>query len=259
MGDSILVIDHRGSRASLLDADLQEVLTLPFPDAQLSPVLWLDHRTFVGTALLHTPESIGWQLHSFRVEAPMVALIRSFGIGDGSAGGRAYDDQYRWNLAKARDGGFWTSDRVRYRIAHWSPNGRVTRIIERSAEWFRPSDYITPGGRNKAPTTFALGLAEDESGLLWSFVKMAAPEWRKLWKEPPASTSTMQELPPTLEYNPWVTRVEVIDVKSGRVLTRKTLPGDFVSTMTGNRSAWYFEGRSGQPTLRILRLTLSDR
>jgi hypothetical protein len=255
MGDSILVHDLRASRFAILNADLREVQTIPVTD-RLIGLTWLGKRSFVGSGLVRTPEHGGWQLHAITAALPAAVITKSFGLGDGSFTPGAFDVPYQWNIASAR-GGFWTADQVRFRLASWTADGKVNRVLEREAEWFVPSESITAGGRAKPPTTFVNGVAEDEAGLLWVFVKVPKQNWRELWRAPGATAPGRQEVRPPIDLNAlWETRIEVIDPKAARLIATLTTPASFISAMPDRRSAWYVDTPSGDSEIRIMRLTL---
>ena len=84
-------------------------------------------------------------------------------------------------------GGFVASWLTRYRMEKWSGDGRLTEVLERSAEWFppRPVTQITRGPPTQVkPDPVFAAVAGDGHGRIWTIVHVADPDWRPIPNRP---------------------------------------------------------------------------
>lgn len=245
--DSVVVLDGRQRRASVLNEKLEYVRAILMPSQMYRPILisWPD--SIIMADRVPAPRSDGWPIH-------LVSLAGTAGSGEGKvlrsfaqANGKSPPDDnlFPWFVALASDG-FWAAPPTSYELVHWKRDGLVeTRTLRRQPNWFRESSASIGnpaiGGVAATPPSPAItGIEEDEAGLLWVYTHVPSPSWQETWSafnEKPR----MQVRPSEVHLEKlYQTRIEVIDPKAGRVLTRTTVDGFFVvNAMPGHRLAVY--------------------
>ncbi len=256
-GDSMLVLDGAGPRAMVFTPELvfarQIRLRWPFN----SPVVleWPAAVAFNG--IVPTPEGAGWPIHVMSFSQADATLIASFGPDNGELrpGG---EPALLQRLAPSRNGGFWGVDILRYRVASWTNRHTLAQLMERRPEWFATASAVGIGTPTSPPPPAVTGIEEDTSGLVWVFVRVAAPSWRDGWRRVARDAREVSAQQVSLE-EMFRTTVEVIDPRAGRVIARRALDFWVTAALPNRRAAVYGVDPNGIPRIRIVQLELSGR
>jgi hypothetical protein len=176
-------------------------------------------------------------------------LIRSFGPDRGLLRPRYQGAD--WHLtARHPDGSIVTAKPDQFRLHIWDEEGSLRSGLARRSPWFPDSGGGSTGTPSQPPTPAITAIDVDRDGLIWAFVRVAAPTWRQAWARVPpgAREARLSEVDFQSLYR---TRVEVIDPVSRRVLATADIPGLTLAALGGGRVAMYAADASGDPVLRI--------
>jgi hypothetical protein len=250
--DSLLVFDLNGMRTSVLDSGLRVVAT--------APVSWMiglfvsnGRGSIVATSLAATPANIGWPLHALRREAHGISIARSFGPGDGSfdGSGRA-SAALTFALGNARQG-YWACapDRIACSLRGW--DGAISMQFERWPEWFREPSRMSAGGPSMPPSPSVKAISEDGSGRVWVVSLVPSPHWKSAWTSSarPGAEISARLLDASALFD---AIIEVIDVRSRRVVTRHRTSEQIIGALPGGRVIVYHTDDTGRGGVRIVQL-----
>jgi hypothetical protein len=256
-GDSILVLDIRGGRATVLTADLAVVRTVAIP-WPMAPAVRVGDKVVVSS-FVPTPADAGWPLHMMTFDRSPAQILRSFGPDGGDFSNSQSGEALTWSLSPARDGGFWSADLVQYRIIQWTADGRMVRYLERRPAWFDgPQQGNLIGSPRKPPLPHVVGIAEDTDGLLWMFLGVAAVTWPQAW--PAIAPGTSEIAARSIKFESlFGTTIEVVDPRAGRVVARRTIDECVIGALPGRRAAIYRVDSDGFPRIIIKRFDISGR
>jgi hypothetical protein len=271
-GDSVLALDLMRDRANVLAPDLSVArsLTTSFRGQVGSFVLM--GRTLVGAGPLSAAGPPRDPLHLFSPGEDAARIVRSFGAGAVSGLPEIPANLVHWlfwKLAPGRNNTYWSADLRQYRLIHWSGAHSVIATYVRTPGWLLDTIVVVAPGRARRPAPLMQAIAEDSVGLLWVATHVVnpalppAPQRGAAVPPPPPgrggrASQTIREGPSPLDpLEQYLTRVEVIDPRAGRVVTRTDFRGLLVSLLPGRRAAIYFEDTNGFPELRIVRFALS--
>ncbi len=266
--DSVVVLDSRQRRASVLNRELQHVRAMVMPAQMYNTIVLSWPDSIVFSAWIPIAESVGWPLHlvSFAQSGDDVAdIVRSFGPGDGGA--RPSDSMVRtWYLAIAKDG-FWSAPPGSYQLVKWK-RGTFERLrtLRRAPSWFSGESNAAIGAAPRngmpwiPPSPAIVDIEEDGEGLLWTYVRVPATKWKDAWSRVKLDIDAGRQ--PRISDLRWEklydTRIEVIDPIAGRVLARTTLDGFFaISASRGRRLAVYATDDMRGETVKVLEFTLN--
>ena len=108
------------------------------------------------------------------------------------------------------------------------------------------------------PDDTAAATEEDDSGLLWVFVHVAAPTWAEAW--PKLAPGTREVSSSAIAYDKlFRTTVEVIDPTIGRVVARREFDKYILAALASRRAVTYSVDADGLPRLEVLSLFLSPK
>jgi hypothetical protein len=211
-GDTLLVADDFARRMSLFapDGEFARQFTLHASVTGSTVTRLADGRFITGGVSQH-PARLGFPIHTYR---PHGSFERSVGTErpvhapfnvDASRRYLAVDDSL---LLLVRPD--------RYVIEVRSLDGQLLKTLERKAHWFPPRDRISPGGSWGAtpPDSWIKGLQIDSLGQLWVAAVRARRDWRP--HEHEYESGRLREY--------YESVIEVIDVTSGRIVTRTVMP-----------------------------------
>lgn len=252
-GDSVVVLDGN-RRATVIAPDLQAVRTIPLPYAFAPAIVLRWPDGLVANAIVRTPEGAGWPLHHLSLARAPAQAVKSFG----SDRGELRPDRESWllrHLAARRGGGFWTADRVRFRMHEWSAAFQHVRTFEREAAWFSGPSMNWIGNKDTPPPPLLSGILQDSAGIVWVAVHRPAPTWRSAWPDYPDGAREVPNLAIELE-RLYEVVLEAIDTTAGTVLARRTFPGYVVSLLPNRTVVLYEIDDRGVPRLMVLRFTL---
>lgn len=119
-----------------------------------------------------------------------------------------------------------------------------------------PSDFGL-GSPTTPPKPGISAVIEDSTGLLWVFVRIPAKTWREAWPSVRSRSGEYEYRTIALD-KLFTTTIEIIDPKTRRVVTRRSLEQFVVSALPGLRAAAYSVDEEGGVRVSILQLTLSS-
>lgn len=237
-GDSTLVIEARG-RAFLFDSDLEYVreIRLPGFDVMGANVLqW--PQAVVFNAVVAMPLSIGWPLHTVRMDAGDATIVRSFGLNRGELRpGPGHRQTLHRLLLSRPDGQYWAVSRNEYSLTVWDSTSTALATLQRSPTWFPGISPMSPGGRERAPDPFIAGVARHGEASLWVFSAIPGEEFELAWTNIPRDASG--ELPASLVdfAKLYKTRIDLVDVSQVRVDATIDYPAPIISALSEDRFA----------------------
>lgn len=253
-GDSTLAVQIDGRVIVIDPAGVpQREVRLPTPLAPLKVVEWPSR--VLATGFLGSPEAAGYQVHLFDFRGPRATVVRSFGWERGrmTPGGNSAIPQ---NLSTPREGSFWMSDPLEYRLIRWNAAGESTSAVRRSPDWFRGRSQAWIGNPTTPPPPSVVGIAEDAEGLVWVYSRVARANWQAGW---PRLAEGVRELSSkSIDYTKlFEIVVEVLDPVRGRVVVRQTMREFVVDVLDNGDVVAYRTLADGVPELSILRPRLT--
>lgn len=254
-GDSILVAE--AGRAVVMTGDLEAIRQVSL-NAGFFPVRvlrWPD--LVIANGFLATPESAGWPLHRLEFSREVVGVTKSFGPDDGEVRPGGFP-QLMQKIAVGDHMTFWSADWSRYRLVRWSATGDKELVLERRAAWFPETKRASSfGAPDRAPDPGISAIHVDSAGLIWVFVKVPAPTWRRAWPTDanPGEVSLRRIAVEKL----YRTTIEVIDPAIGRVVARTSVDGWVLEALPGRRAARYTVAEDETPRIEILSFSLKGR
>jgi len=247
--DSVFVLDGRNLRGTVFDSRKQAVRTVsvPFRVNRSQVLRWPD--SVIVSARIATPASIGLPLHLVSFAGSSAWIRASFGAGDGEVrpGDARYDFQ---EVVRGKDA-LWSASRFDYRVTSWASLGRPARSFARRPAWFAAPATGGIGWHDRPPSPHVAALRMDEDERLWVFLAVPSRSWRDAWPRMPAG-ATEVELKSVAVERLYDTMVEVIEPRSGRVLTRSRLPGYVVSALPNGQLARFMVTDEGVQVVEIL-------
>lgn len=256
-GDSMLVLDARQSRVTVFSSGLRPARTIRLTRT-LRPLLVLTWpNAIVGAGNIAAARQRGQPLHRVSFAESPATVARSFGPDSGGIEPREWG-RFAHQLAPAAGAGFWSADGIRYRLTRWSADGEKLHTLERAPDWFSEASQFGIGSPTTPPPPAISAIREDGAGLLWVFVRVAAPTWREGWPTLAPGQREVLARQVALE-KMFRTTIEVIDPRSARVVARRTIDDWIVDALPAKRAAAYVVDSDGIPRVRILELGISGR
>ena len=252
--DSILIMDQN-RRGTLSDSTLtpREFMILPVMLRSPIVVRWPD--VVVGNARMPNRESQGplyqW---SFANKAPtIVQQFTMLKVDDYPE--LTLDTRHRFSTP--RDEKFWAIWNRLYALGEFGPDLTRKRLLERQAAWFPGASPLNYNWKAGPPPPHIAGLEEDDEGLLWVFLHVGAPTWKEAWPQMPEG---VREIPSSRIQHEllYTTRLEVIDPRRARVVSRMDIPRLLVNPLPGRRAAFYHESDRGN-VITIIAFDLTRR
>lgn len=257
-GDSVLIIDRSGPRATVVSPELRPGRSIRL-QRPLGPAVALDWPSVVVMNGLHpTPEGAGWPLHRVSFEGNQAVIRGSFGPEGGELlPGRHPFERFQ-QLARSRSGRIWSADMLRYRLHQWTQDGTIVRSLERRPEWFSAPSAFGLGGPRTPPPPAVTSIYEDSDGLVWVFVRVAAASWRMAWGDVPADAHEVERNRIVME-KLFATVIEVIDPSTATVVARRFVDDWIVGTPSEQHAAMYSVDANGVAYVSIYRIALARR
>jgi hypothetical protein len=221
------VLDPRNTRESVFDGNfaLVEERKLPGRTASLFSAAELN-----GGYVANTPAEVTGSpfLHIIRGEE----ILHSFGASDATG---PYDAFRSLRIVAARpDGVIATARRVEYAVEMWDTGG--TRLVElhREAPLNEVEVRQVPYNLTDHPKPHeVIGVRLDDADRLWILFRMMRDGWEQHY-EPrvyPDGQVGIRQLPNSTMDSIYESRLDVIDLQSGKVVVRARLPGLFEAFM----------------------------
>lgn len=250
-GDTLHVFDVGNRGHSILSPSYQVVRSNSIPGI-VYDALVEENGTVILQAPVPRPETVGFPVH---VVSPGGRILRSLGAADG----RAYREsdpgsEYR-PLGHAGRGRIWISHLNRYEVELWSTQGRHLKTFARDASWFRP--WNTAPERSPVesrPRPAVVDVRQDREARLWVITSVADRNWKR---GRVAGSGEEAKVPPVTEMDRYFdTLVEVIDIRTGRLLKTARLPYRPFKFLSGDLVFRAVEDASGHTYVDILRVRL---
>ena len=239
VGDFLIISDRGNARETVIDLDLNVIRTAPMVGELLS-LVFLSDSTKVANILVHSPERVGYPLHTMDARG---GITSSFGY-DGMVFRRDSQSAGRRRLAASAAGTVWAGHARQYVIEKWTVTGEKNLALERSVDWFPAKTGADSWSPDVPPHPEMAGTWEDPDGHLWVAVYVPDPEWRE-------ALQAGEYGPLANEYLDMM--VEVLDPISGEVLAERRfdIAGKFIG---GGRMVAYREDEYGLPYLDIFKI-----
>lgn len=264
-GRFVHLIDPAQRRVTVLDADFNVVRETPYPvPTSLFGAEVVNDSVYVVNGRFHTRDRAGFWLHAFGKSGVIRSFDEATEVHPLSAT-TAEQGIYRV-LERSRDGSLWAANRHRYEIDRWDPlTGRRLQRLVREADWFpghgrrRPIDPSTP------PPPVIVDIAEDPNGLLLVMIVKPSANWADhvVLTSPGASGRESEELAARRNRysmdgraGAWQTVVEVIDPRTGRVVTTSSVDTDLRVFLSDGRALSYHTNEAGVPHWRVWRIEM---
>jgi hypothetical protein len=254
VGDSVVVLDQISGVAAVFGPDLVELRETRFalPLVRAKIVRWPDF--VIGVGLLPMPAAKGWPLHRVSVTADEAKVLLSFGAGNGQlrAATMEINDQ---RISPTETGTFWSFLPSRYRLTKWDSTLHATEILERHPAWFPDSGQAGLGSPTTPPAAAVSGLRADSTGLLWAFISVPSEIWPSAW---PARRPGLAEVSSSsIAYERlYRTSIEVIDVRSKRVVTRAFTDAWVLAALSATRAVVVDTDALGNRRLSLVSLSI---
>ena len=244
-GDSMALLDPALQRVSVLDSELRTIRIIRLI-GQYSAVVVTDWPTVVTNGIVGTAAGVGQPYHVIDLGGREGTILDSFG-GSGDAIGPRNTRMLLSRLASGRGDWFWTVPRNDYSVRKRNWSGEVLDSFISRPPWFpEPAPLVWRG--NTPPVRSMTGLWEAPEGLVWVFARVARSDWRAGLQAVLSGGGRAPE-PQTL----WRTNVEVIDLKSRRVMARSEMDDLVNSVLEDGTVAVYRVREDGVPYISILR------
>jgi hypothetical protein len=211
--DSVLVLDEAVKTISVLTPSLGIARTVNFTEEPFDMALLGD-----GDLLVSAPRTVGdsvYPLMRASLSNGATTPVPGFAFVPPGNADKHFSDRV---IAAARDSQHvWVGHKLRYAIEKRTLTGELVQILERDAEWFRPSAFMTKVTPDDPPTARMLGIWEDQRGLLWVHTITADGRW-------PQALGHIQGIDGQQRYVLTSrdlytdTRVEIIDPRTGELV-----------------------------------------
>ena len=244
--DTLLILDRSRTRISSFSPSYSHIASNPAP-FMLGQLIRMERRS-VAVVLDRSASVLGYPLVLLDREA---SVVRPFGTASPVADPRRPYDLYR-TIANAGQGRIWSAWSNRYVVEQWDTAGKWLQQLERRTDWF-PSWTVEPADApfGSPPMPVLSAVAQDSTGLLWTFTTVADSRWRR--RPTPSTTATVTNYDDIYD-----TVIEVLNPRTGRLVAstrvgeRLTLVGDGIAQSDDERI-------EGSPRIAIWNLTLSVR
>jgi hypothetical protein len=248
-GDSMALLDLGLQRVSVVDPDLSIVRTSSLIGQYYGAVV-TEWPLAIVNGIVGTPAAVGLPYHLIDLRGREGTILDSFG-GSGAAIGPQNRRMLLGRLAPGRGDWFWTVLRSDYSVQKRNWQGEILESFISRPPWFpEPAPLFWQG--NTPPTQSITGLWEAPDGLVWAFVRVPRSDWRKGLQAFLSGESRTPD-PQTLRR----TNVEVVDLKSRRVVARSEMDDLVTSVLADGTVAVYRIREDGVPYVSILRGNLS--
>lgn len=243
-GDSLYAFDMGTRRLTVFSPQYDVVRT---GAVQVIPVDgFFDEQGYMTVSSIgRSPASFGYPLHRLSGDGE---LLHSFG-GDYSGISRRNRSLLGRSISPRETGGLWAAHKLNYDIEEYDRSGNHVRTVRRRPSWF-PDTAVEPllPSSPSDPPPFAqiYGVQEDDAGMLWVLVWLPASDWRDALAE---------ENPPPTAF--WDTVIEVIDPRSGRVITRRRIDATALG-FSADGVFFTYDDRELYPRIDLWRFRLSS-
>jgi hypothetical protein len=245
-GDTLFTYDSRLNRRSMWTLDGRYISADAIPPVLFGNFVVLNDGSYVISAPLRRPESIGFPFHRFDSRGNW---RESFGpevtVQDG--------DTRRLTrlLSPASNETFWASHRYEYTLEHFTAHGEAVATISRKPAWFPGPSDIRPVSLDAPPLPNVRSIRVDEQGLIWVLVTVADNNWRERLTESEAGD--------IFDYDGvFDSIIEVFDPRGWRLMASERFDPYFMGFIDDRHVAAYREDAFGVPIIEIFAIVLSN-
>jgi hypothetical protein len=155
---------------------------------------------------------------------------------------------------------FYAIDELEYRLTEWNADGTGVRVYRRAPTWFSGRSLGLRGGPQHPADPRISGISVDSAGLIWVFTLVAADDYKQHWPKTtaPGGGVTERSASTLPDFNKlYQTRIEVLDLRSARVVARATIRAAIISALPNAQAAAYAVTNSGIPQVTILSFSVA--
>ena len=252
LGDSIHVLDMMLQRMSILSPDGRYVRSNPWPVRIAASALQLPDGRYVVSARFGAPARSMKPLHFV---SPDGEHLSSFAFEESMDPGSE-----RWIrlITRGADGTLWTATwSHRYRLEHWSPEGRLLEVFEPQRAWFRPFDQTPMPSPTQPPAPMLAAIWYDSTtDFLWVTSVVVDPRWREGIGPLTRSREGLEAHEIVNPDRVYDGVVEIYDMKNRQLYAAGRFDRPFRAGF-GNLMAERFEEEAGLHVVGIYRLELA--
>jgi len=245
--DRLILWDVEGMRESVFDQDLH--FTRSYIQRSATLFALPDGRHIASFSALDASDKPA----PLSVFDSVGARVRSFGAsnvvppdGDAWRGNRV--------VGPGANGTVWVSRTDMYRLERWDTSGRLLQTFVRAAAWFpliaRRANWVT----GDEPTPIVRAIREDRSGHLMLLVSVAAPDWRSALGKPRLAPGKPAAYPERIDARVFDTMLDVIDTKTGKLVSSQRLRGLYKFFLADDLVASYRQDNDGNPFIDVWRV-----
>jgi hypothetical protein len=240
-------------RAIAFDPELRAVRTYTLSNQVGAPLVLRWPDSVVSAAMHFSSRSAGWPLHLLTFREGGAHILRSFGPERGELTPERMG-QIGQVVAGSRTGGFWSADRVQYRVHRWTRALERDAVFIRRPDWFPNESLNWIGNRTTPPPPQIVGLTETQ-GALMVVLHRAAKTWRAAWAAYPDRATEVPSTALDIE-KLFEVVVEALDTRTGGVQAAVVWAGHVLSVLPEGRAAVLGASASGESRVFIVRLRL---
>jgi hypothetical protein len=166
------------------------------------------------------------------------------------------NDAWRANRAigRAQGDAVWVARTDMYRLERWSTKGHLTNVFSRSAPWFPVTRGRSVGEYGAEPTPVVRAAREDAQGRLWFVVSVPARNWKQFLGPPRLTAGRPPSYPQRVRSALYDTIIDVIDVRTGKLLVSQRVPGMMQFILDDDLLASYRQDSEGTPIIDVWRV-----
>jgi hypothetical protein len=248
-GDSVLILDSRNARITLLDPEYEVAATTTLPFTQVDGGLRVPSGEWVINANVLTQDRVGWPLHLL---GPDGTVARSFGSLN-PVFRRDAPSLGKRSLASAGGNRIWAAHEKEYRIELWTVGGDRLRALVRDVDWFRPWVLNGPTTPEKPWNPRLASMQVDSQGIMWVHVSFAKPNWSDyVYEFTPGAFAIREPM-----HQAFRVLLEAVDPNRGCVLARFETDENLLGPISDGSWLSYHENPDGVPFLDVWRITLN--
>lgn len=241
---------------SVFDIQLSRRTELIRPDRYVGSSTYLGRS--VRLRLLPTGDALvvsSWGSNRFQVHSRTGTLLREWGPSRPPVpGGTRIPATFISNVVANR---FWSVNAETYELEQWTIDGTRIARMRRSAGWLDTKRKISDGSLGTQPTTYVTDLHIDKEGRLWVLVNVASNDWKEGLKEPDKKEGFTSY--PHRDFGLlYDSVVEVIDIKSMKLLQSVRIPGYLRFILSDSHLASLRQSEDGSPVVDLWRVQMTS-
>jgi hypothetical protein len=156
-------------------------------------------------------------------------------------------------------GGFWAVRRTAYELQRWTSSGELVQTWIRDADWFAPYEERRAISPDRDPENWVTAIHALDSVRVLVFVQIPQRDWRNHLGPARTTPSGLVLYPEWDVANVFDTRIELVDVVHGRVMTTIIHPSTLYAFSDEQYVSSYRQDESGTPFVDVWRLQVTTR